>query len=80
MHCAAWRGILVNIHKVYLNTIQKYRVTLKNRKTKFTVFLPILPFLPVNFSKFTGKNGKRIFGKMENPSDIVLTNNLSVMV
>ena len=48
-------------------TIQKYRVTLKNRKTKFTVFLPILPFLPVNFEKFTGKNGKRIFGKMENP-------------
>ena len=27
-------------------------------------------FLPVIFSKFTGKNGKWIFGKMENPSDV----------
>ena len=65
MHCGFLRGILVNIHKVYLYTIQKYRVTLKNLKTKFTGFLP---FLPVNLSKFTGKNGKRIFGKMETPS------------
>ena len=27
-----------------------------------------LPFLQVNFSNFTGKNGKRVFGKMVNPS------------